>query len=227
MGTKRNRQPTGKAPGPVRGNWPAPGSLGHQKLQGVAAGITLAALGRAVDCDPQVVGGWLRDNSKPARPAQDRLRGLYGIQWGDWDRRPLAPDATAAELLEEGLGLPVVPDALPVGLPPPDVSDDDLAGLASTLERTLAAADEATGSALAALLGNERAIRVKMAELRDQRRTERERLITCPMLQGWYRVAVAVLRPAFGDDWPALAERISRAWDAVDEDGKTPEGFEP
>ena len=211
-----------KRPGYPAAPFPEPVSLGHQKLH--TLGLTAAELSRAAAVNESTVRGWLRQNQIPQRPVQDRLRGLYGIQWGDWFRRPVLPEDAAAE----GFSLPTIPDASPVPpVDPAELSTDDVAGLEGLLQRVRAALATASGSAQAQLFTNERAIRVKLSELRAKALTERDRVRACPLLQTYYRLAVEVLRPSLGDDWPLLVERIGRAWDVVAEDGSIPEGFDP
>lgn len=197
---------------------PEPPSVGHQKL--LALGLSDVELGCAVHMARQVAHEW-RMGRKPSMPARDRLRGRFGISLKDWDMKPTPPEPGSEPS-------PVLPPAAEVATRKPPETDqgDELEQLEGLLTKTRAAQGEASGNALSTLLTNERATLSKIADLREQRSSDHERILASPLLQSYYRIAVEILRPALGGDWPLVVGRIRRAWHAADDQGQLPEGYE-
>jgi len=193
-----------------------PTSIGHEKLAALKLGPS--RIGHEIGVPRQLVARWLAGSTTPRPKHQALLRGRYGIGHAEWERRP-TPKGEPAGLDPE------------LELPPAEVLDaDDLAALQGTLAEVrkvrVAAQGEGSLTAAASCLAQETRLVCKIAEVREARRTERERLRSCPMLRGWYREAVAILRPALGEDWASVYDRIMAACDAVRDDGALAPDFD-
>jgi hypothetical protein len=191
-----------------------PVSLGHEKL--LALGMGGAELGRSVGGTKQAGDKWLR-GTKPER-FLDAFHRVHGIPPADWERRPTSP--------ESGGGGDEPPE------PPSSPRDDaDAVDLEATLRHVRAARAkaevDASHTSVASLLAQESRLVQAITAERLRQQTERDRVCSCKLVQGAVRTCTDILREALGDDWSEVSDRIMRAWAALDDEGKLPEGFEP
>jgi hypothetical protein len=207
-----------------------PRSLAHQKL--ISSGIGCAELARVTGASKPSALEWIRKGSKPRQQYQDAIRARLGIQWADWDRKPAPPDpitpeeqeaATSVELVRKDDARESTNDDDP-GEPDPPLGQELEYTLREVRKSRREAQSKGISTAAAQLLAQESALVKRLSEQRDQQQTERDRVMACPLVQGMYRVAVDVLRPAMGDDWSAAVDRIVALWDQLDEEGRLPKG---
>ncbi len=204
----------------------SPATFAHQKL--LTTGKGPSELARMTGASKSTCQDWLVKGTVADRKYQDALRAQLGIQWADWQRKPAPPEPITPEEQSAAIEVEIM-------RPCEEQSDEEeqvqftpeegkeLQALLEDVRRQMnkAAPGSQASSGLTAQY-----FRI-LGELRKDRlaqQTERDRIMSSPLLQGMARCAMEVLRGAMGDDWSEAVRRIEEVWDQLDENGQLPEG---